>query len=121
MKAAVHASAAHLTSAGRSEAVLSRRPVLAMEVDPRWGDADADRMAEEHQYLRNDVAEALAAFRRRRAETLAIFGKVSGPEWDKGGIHPTRGRFTIDQVLTIMAWHDDNHLDQIRRALDGRS
>ena len=24
---------------------------------------------------------------------------------------------TIDEFLTVMAWHDDNHLDQLRRAL----
>jgi hypothetical protein len=40
--------------------------------------------------------------------------------WDKGGIQPVRGRFTIDAILSIMAWHDDNHLDQLTRALEGR-
>jgi hypothetical protein len=32
-----------------------------------------------------------------------------------------RGRITIDGFLTLMAWHDDNHLDQLQRALDGRA
>jgi len=32
----------------------------------------------------------------------------------------SRGRRTIDQFLSIMAWHDDNHLEQLRRALAGR-
>jgi hypothetical protein len=26
---------------------------------------------------------------------------------------------TIDHLLSLMAWHDDNHLDQLRRALEG--
>jgi hypothetical protein len=132
---------------GRSESVLCRRPdatnwaakeivchlrdteevftarveqVRVMDVDPRWGDSNADRMAEERQYLRNDVEEALVAFRRRRAETLEFFAGLAPGQWEKGGIHPVRGRFTIDQVLSIMAWHDDNHLDQLARALEGR-
>jgi uncharacterized damage-inducible protein DinB len=132
---------------GRSDGVLSRRPdaknwaakeivchlrdteevfaarveqVRIMDVDPRWGDSSADRMAEERQYLKNDAEEALAAFRRRRAETLELFAKLVPGQWEKGGIHPVRGRFTIDQVLSIMAWHDDNHLDQLARALEGR-
>jgi hypothetical protein len=27
---------------------------------------------------------------------------------------------TVDDYVTMIAWHDDNHLDQLRRALDGR-
>jgi DinB superfamily len=132
---------------GQSDGVLSRRPdaknwagkeivyhlrdteevfaarieqVRIMDVDPRWGDSNADRMAEERQYLRNDAEEALVAFRRRRAETLELFARLAPGQWEKGGIHPVRGRFTIDAILSIMAWHDDNHLDQLTRALEGR-
>jgi hypothetical protein len=28
---------------------------------------------------------------------------------------------TYDDFVTLMAWHDDNHLDQLTRALDGRA
>jgi hypothetical protein len=133
---------------GQTDAALSRRPdvrnwaakevvchlrdteeafgsrfdqILSMEVDPKLGGPNPDRWAEERQYLRNDAAEALAAFRKRRGETLATFGKLTAAQWDKGGQHPVRGRITIDGFLTLMAWHDDNHLDQLRRALEGRS
>jgi uncharacterized damage-inducible protein DinB len=134
--------------AGQGDATLSRRPdaknwaakeivchlrdveesfggrfeqILAMDTDPRLGAANADRLAEERQYLRNDTAEALTAFRRRRQETLEFFGKLTSGQWDKGGIHPVRGRITLDGFLTLMAWHDDNHLDQLARALQGRA
>jgi hypothetical protein len=142
-------TADELTAAmkGQSDGVLSRRPdaknwaakeivchlrdteevfaarveqIRVMDVDPRFGDSNADRMAGERQYLRNDAGEALAAFRHRRAETLEIFDKLAPAQWEKGGIHPVRGRFTIDAILSIMAWHDDNHLDQLTRALEGR-
>jgi uncharacterized damage-inducible protein DinB len=132
---------------GRSDAVLSRRPdaknwaakeivchlrdaeeafnsrfeqILAMDVDLQLPAANPDRIAEERQYLRNDTPEAVAAFRRRREETLATFGKLTAAQWDKGGVHPVRGRITLDNFLALMAWHDDNHLDQLQRALDGR-
>ena len=133
---------------GQSDAVLSRRPdaknwaakevvchlrdteeafgsrfeqILAMAVDPTLGGPNADRMAEERQYLRNDAGEAVGAFRKRRAETLETFGKLTPAQWEKGGIHPVRGRITIDSFLSLMAWHDDNHLDQLQRALEGKA
>jgi uncharacterized damage-inducible protein DinB len=136
------------TITGQSDAVLSRRPdarnwaakeivchlrdaeeafgtrfeqILAMDVDPTLTGPNPDRVAEERQYLRNDAAEALAAFRKRRQETLEVFGKLTAAQWDKGGLHPVRGRITLDGFLSLMAWHDDNHLDQIKRALEGKA
>ena len=46
--------------------------ILAMDTDPKLVGPSADRMAEERQYLRNDAVEAIAAFRRRREENLAL-------------------------------------------------
>ena len=95
--------------------------ILAMDVQPAFGVTNPDRVAEERQYLRNDTGEALAAFRGRRAETLEFFGKLTPAQWEKGGVHPVLGPITIDGFLSIMAWHDDNHLDQLTRALLGRA
>ncbi len=95
--------------------------ILAMDADPTLGGAAADRWAEDRQYLRNDAGEAVAAFRKRREENLATLRGLTPAQWKKGGLHPVRGRMTIDTFLALMAWHDDNHLDQIRRALAGKA
>jgi len=132
---------------GQSEAGLARRPdaknwaakevvchvrdteelfmqrfqaIMAMD-DPKFGGPEPDRWAEERQYLTNDVVAALGAFRKRREEALAFLRKLAPQEWQRGGISATRGRMTIDQFVTLMAWHDDNHLDQLKRALEGRA
>lgn len=131
---------------GQSEAGLSRRPdpknwaakevvchlrdteesfcgrfeqMMAMD-EPKFIPITPDRWAEERQYLRHDPQEALAAFRKRREETLALLRKLTPSEWQRGGVHATRGRITVGDVVTLMAWHDDNHLDQLKRALDGK-
>lgn len=132
---------------GKDEAVLSKRPdakswaakevichlrdteesfmarfdvIMAMD-EPKLIGVDPDRWAVDRQYLRNDAAEALAAFRKRREETLAFFRGLKGDQWKRGGIHAVRGRMTVDDFLSLIAWHDDNHLDQLKRALDGRA
>jgi hypothetical protein len=81
---------------------------------------DPVRWAEERQYLRNDARPALAAFQRRRGEVLTLLRSLSPAEWQRGGVHLSRGRLTIADWVASLAAHDDNHLDQLARALEGR-
>ena len=101
---------------GRFQLVLGMDDPKLPPLDP----ATPDRWAEERQYLRNDAADAVAAFRKRREETLAMLGKLTSEQRKRAGVHPTRGRMTVEDIVTLMAWHDDNHLDQLRRALEGK-
>jgi hypothetical protein len=94
--------------------------ILAMD-DVKLPGANPDRWAEERQYLRNDAGEALAALRKRRGETLALLDTLGPEQWKRAGTHAVRGRMTLDDFLTLLAWHDDNHLDQLQRALQGRA
>lgn len=132
---------------GQSDAVLSRRPdptnwaakevvchlrdieeffmgrlasIMAMD-DPKFLPVAPDRWAEERQYLRNDTQAALEAFRKRRQESLAFYATLTPEQWRRGGIHPARGRMTTDDILALLAYHDDIHLDQLTRALEGRA
>lgn len=103
------------------ESFLTRcRFALEMH-EPAFPRSNPDRWAVDRQYLRHDPAQAAAAFRRFRDESLHLFSTLPAEAWERGGVHTdSRGRRTIDQFLSVMAWHDDNHLDQLRRALDGR-
>jgi len=82
---------------------------------------DPDRWAEERQYLANNGPKALAAFVRRRSETLALLGSLSPAQWRRGGRHPSRGPLTIADYAEALAAHDANHLAQLQRALQGRA
>ena len=93
--------------------------IMAMD-DPKFLPVEPDRWAVERQYQRNDVQEALAALRTRREETLRFLRGLKPEQWERGGIHATRGRMTLKDFVELMAWHDDNHLDQLKRALDGK-
>jgi len=79
----------------------------------------AGRFAEDRQYYRSDGPEALKAFRRRRGETLEFLGTLTLGQRQRAGMRGDR-RITIDEFVSVMAWHDDNHLDQLKRALEGR-
>lgn len=119
--------------------ILRFRAMLAMD-DPKfltlgdmpprlaeWGlteedglPLDPDRWAAERQYLRHDTGAALAALGTRRAETLAFLRRLLPAQWQRGSIHPTLGRLTFDDWVTLIAAHDANHVDQLQRALRGQ-
>ncbi|HEU5321279.1 MAG TPA: DinB family protein [Methylomirabilota bacterium] len=103
------------------ESFLERLRLIALVHEPRFPTTSPDRWAEERQYLRHDAGEALAAFTRRRGETLAFLDGLAPAAWARAGFQlDSRGRRTVDDFVAVMAWHDDNHLAQLRRALAGR-
>ncbi len=106
-------------------------PILTLSATPSalavWGISegvghplDPDRWAEERQYRRCDTDVALMAFARRRGETLTLLGTLTPADWKRGGIHLLRGRMALDEWVASLASHDDNHLHQLKRTLDGR-
>src|SRR5206468_4286388 len=80
--------------------------IMAMD-EPRFLPVEPDRWAADRQYLRNDGAEALETFRTRRDESLKFLLGLPPDQWERGGIHATRGRMTIKDFVALMAWHDD--------------
>ena len=87
--------------------------------DPLGMPLDPDRWAEERQYLRNDTGAALAAFGKRRQESLLVLRRLTAEQWRRGSVHVTLGRMTFDDWIALIAAHDDRHLAQLARALAG--
>jgi uncharacterized damage-inducible protein DinB len=132
---------------GRSDAELSRRPdeknwsaeeivchlrdvereyierfhLVLENDDPKiYMEADGnERWPVDLQYHRNDTADAASAFRRLRDEMTTLLSGLTAGELQRGGIHPRRGRVTIDSWVAMLVVHDADHLDQLKRALNG--
>ena len=106
-----------------TEELFGARVATILDNDePALPDAGpAERWARERQYARHDPAVALRHFRRRRGESLEALIALPPADWQRGGEHPSRGRLSIDMLVAHMAWHDDNHLEQLTRALEGRA
>ncbi len=102
------------------ELFMTRFQAMITMDEPKFSLADVDRWAEDRQYLRNDAQQALAALRRRRGEVLNFLRGLKPEQWERAGIHATRGRETLRDWVTLMANHDLNHLEQMKRALTGQ-
>jgi DinB family protein len=97
------------------------RTILASDDPELVETATADQWAEERQYARDHAGAAWQAFSQRRDETLDLVRNLDAAAWRRAGRHARRGPLTVDALVALIAWHDDNHLDQVARALDGRA
>ena len=106
-----------------TEALFGQRviAILATEEPILLAAGSPDDWARERDYAHQDATQALVQFRRRRGESLETLIALPPSDWQRGGEHPARGRLTIDMLVAHMAWHDDNHLDQLARALQGHA
>ena len=103
------------------ESFHERLALIVAVDDPRFPTTHPGRWAIERQYLRHDAGAAAVAFGVRRTETLGLLEALPSAGWERAGYQvDSRGRRTIDDFLTVMAWHDENHLAQLVRALAGR-
>jgi hypothetical protein len=102
------------------ESFMARLQAIMLMDEPHFLPVEPDRWAEERQYQRNDAMEALEAFRTRRDESLKFLLGLRPGQWERGGIHATRGHMSVKDFVGLMVWHDDNHLDQLKRALNGQ-
>ena len=97
------------------------RAILASDDPELIETATADRWAEDRQYARDHAGAAWQAFSQGRDETLDLLRGLDATAWRRAGRHARRGPLTVDALVALIAWHDDNHLDQVARALDGRA
>jgi len=103
------------------ESFHDRLTAILASDEPRFATTNPNRWADERQYLRHDAHDALRAFARRRTETLTLLRGLVPDAWMRAGWQlDSRGRRTVDDFLTLIAWHDENHLAQLARALEGR-
>jgi hypothetical protein len=94
------------------EAVFAERiRRLAAEEDPFFPDFDGERVAREREYLKLDLAAALAAFSSAREETLRLLRCV--PDWDRRGRQEGVGAISLAQMPGRILDHDRAHLNEI--------
>ncbi len=89
------------------------RAMLTID-DPPLQAFDGARLAERARYLDWPRTTALDRFRRRRNETVELLERCSAEDLGKTGVHPSRGRLTVADLVAVMLAHDADHVGQIR-------
>jgi len=108
---AVHLRDVEEEAAEQFELMLDQR-------EPALRHVDLDRVPIESEYLDADEDEALSDFRQLRRESAYLLWDLTPKAWQRGGLHPYRGRITVLEFARDLYQHDLEHLWQVRRMFD---
>jgi hypothetical protein len=86
---------------------------LRAEEKPTLPDFDGETIARERNYRAKSLAEALAAFRRARAENLAFIATIDSAEWNRDGVQDGVGPVALCDIPVMMSEHDAAHRAEI--------
>jgi hypothetical protein len=78
---------------------------------------DQDAWAATFGYGRRDPRQSLALFQINRDANIRLVKSVPRELWNNYGVHQERGNETVTRIVTLVAGHDLNHLNQIEAIL----
>ncbi len=68
-------------------------------------------------YRSRPPSDSLTIFRLLRENNVRMFDRLTPEQWECHAIHAERGRMTVRELAQLIAGHDLNHLEQIRKIL----
>jgi hypothetical protein len=100
------------------ELVFGARLRAMVSLDgPALQQVNGARLAEQARYIDWPLRTALERFGRRRRENIELLETCSAEDLGRTGIHPSRGRLTVADMVAVMLAHDTDHVGQIRSRL----
>lgn len=86
---------------------------ILQEDNPALPDIDGARLAIERDYNKQNVEEALAAFREARLRNLELLTGLSADQLDRVGTLENVGVINLKQLIEMMKEHDQGHVTEM--------
>ncbi len=93
---------------------------MLREDHPQLAAYDHEALVEERQYRQQDPARVHHELVLSRARFVQLFESLSPEQWERTGVHPESGEWSITDALMQVGHHDVTHLEQITRVLSLR-
>ncbi len=93
---------------------VERYGKIANHDRPQLRMIEQDALAARLRYNEDDPAVALREFQALRAETVALLSALAQQSWERVGVHPKRGDYSIAAHAVMHVAHDANHLTRLR-------
>jgi hypothetical protein len=68
-------------------------------------------------YATRDPRQCIEQFRAMRKANLSLLNSLTPEQWSHHGVHAERGKETVEHIVSLIAGHDLNHVQQIERIL----
>lgn len=78
---------------------------------------DYNALALERQYTSQNLTQVYVDLVKSRRLLIEFFEALKDDHWNRAGLHPDHGHFTLTDALVYIAHHDIEHLEQITRIL----
>jgi 3-methyladenine DNA glycosylase AlkD len=108
-----HLADAHLNAFARMKfALTEERPPIQIY--------DQDKWAQTPEAASADLEDSLLILEGLHRRWVVLLEALTEEQWQRAGIHPTRGELTVADLLRTYASHGEAHLNQITKTLIAR-
>jgi hypothetical protein len=83
---------------------------ILQESNPTLASIDSERLAVERGYAGSDAAQALAAFRAGRAQSITLIRQISPEQLTRTGTFAGYGALSLRSLIHYLCSHDQQHL-----------
>lgn len=94
-----------------------RAELMVAQEYPQLAGSDHVALAAERNYNGQDLRQVYAQLTQSRQATITFFRGLTDAQWERAGVHPERGHFTLTDAVVQVGTHDCIHLEQITRIL----
>jgi hypothetical protein len=97
---------------------VERYGKIANHDRPQLRMVNQDDLATKLKYNEDNPVAALREFQGLRAQTALVLSALAQPGWERAGLHPKRGEFSIAANAVMHVAHDTNHVERLRALRD---
>jgi uncharacterized damage-inducible protein DinB len=98
--------------------IFYERAQLILEQEyPMLPGYDQEALAIERAYNKQNLAQVYAELKQARQRFAEFFTLLPDPDWERAGMHPEEGHFTMTDAVMQVSRHDITHIEQITRIL----
>lgn len=98
----------------------SRAQLMVEQDNPQLPAYDHEQMAIDGNYNEQNLAAVLAELVASRGRFADFYRGLSDAQWERAGVHPESGQFSLTDSVMQVGHHDVGHIEQLVRILGQR-
>lgn len=104
------------------DAIFQQRAQMILDEEyPKLPAYNQDELAIERNYNGENVEDVYRTLQESRQRFVAFFEGLTDEQWERAGVHPRVGHFTMTDAAMQVSYHDNLHLEQITRIVAAKS